>query len=368
VRLPQPVRASAFRLDVLATRGGRRGVRAVAIGEVAAPGIPRVSMRRDGPVATGCDITATIGAATVRLRPQGDLRDFDAGAPLRAASCGDPVALPAGPLRLRAPARTFRIDLLRLRSPAPAPLARIAALPGRVVDPGKQGRGKWEGVRVELTEPARLVLGESYGSGWRAYCDGRSLGEPELVDGYANAWNAPRDCRAVRFEFAPQRPVRWVQIASGLACLLLLGLGLLLWRRRTAAAGEPVEPLPDPPPARMPLPRAAAIGLVAAVVLGFCFSIRSGIAMAPGVAFVLWRGIPATSLAVAGGALLTLVVPLLYLLFPGDDRGGYDPSYAERHLGAHWVAVAAFVLLACAAGRMLSTARGRSAAATASEP
>ena len=50
-------------------------------------------------------------------------------------------------------------------------------------------------------------------------------------------------------------------------------------------------------------------------------------------------------------------MPLLYLLFPADDRGGYNPEFALNQLGAHWVAVAAFALLALALWQLLGAAR-----------
>ena len=85
---------------------------------------------------------------------------------------------------------------------------------------------------------------------------------------------------------------------------------------------------------------------------------------------ILWRGVSTRTLILAAGALLTIVVPALYLLFPADDRGGYNTEYASEHLGAHWVAVAAIVLLAIALWRTLKTAsrrRGAPAPAPAAE-
>jgi hypothetical protein len=109
----------------------------------------------------------------------------------------------------------------------------------------------------------------------------------------------------------------------------------------------------------MPLGRAAVAGLIAGGILAFCFSLRSGLLIAPGIAFVLWRGIPAMPLAVAGGLLLAIAVPLAYIAFPAPDFGGYSPAYAGDQVSGHWIAVAAWVLLALALWRALSTASGR---------
>jgi hypothetical protein len=92
------------------------------------------------------------------------------------------------------------------------------------------------------------------------------------------------------------------------------------------------------------------------VLLGFVFAIRAGVAVAPAVALILWRGWSPRPLILTAGVLLAAVVPALYLIFPGSDRGGYDTDFAVEHLGAHWVAVAAVVLLVLALVRTLSTA------------
>jgi hypothetical protein len=100
-------------------------------------------------------------------------------------------------------------------------------------------------------------------------------------------------------------------------------------------------------------------GLIAGGILAFCFSLRSGVVIAPAIAFVLWRGIPAATLAALGGLLLAIAVPLDYIVFPAPDFGGYNPGYAGDQISGHWIAVAAWVLLALALWRTLSTASGR---------
>jgi hypothetical protein len=262
-----------------------------------------------------------------------------------------------------------------LSSPAPSPAASIAAIPGRVTDAGDPGRGRRDDVTLDVQGPAWLVLGESFDRGWRAWCGERSLGEPVPLDGYANAWPVDRGCTTARFAYAPQKPVHVIQILSALACLILLAIALgaddRLRRRSDAlaasaadahaasAADAPGASWPDPPPARIPLARAAIAGVVAGGVLAFCFSLRSGLAIAPGIAFVLWRGIPAMPLAAAGGLLLAIALPLDYIVFPAPDFGGYNPGYAGDQVSGHWIAVAAWVLLALALWRVLSTASGR---------
>jgi hypothetical protein len=227
-------------------------------------------------------------------------------------------------------------------------------------------------VRLALSGPGTLVLGQSFSNGWRAYCDGRSLGQPHVVDGYANGWDVKPPCNKVHFAFAPDTPVRWLQLASALACLLLLVVAL---RRRGARHRRP-QPHAEPGRANslfaeaarghrpavprgsaVTMRRALALGAVAALVLGFCFSIRAGFLMFIGVTLIVRFGVPARLLAAVAGALLAIVVPAVYLLFPAQDRGGYSPGYAGEHVGAHWVAVAAYTLLVVALVQTLARSR-----------
>ncbi|HEV7363756.1 MAG TPA: alpha-(1-_3)-arabinofuranosyltransferase family protein [Solirubrobacteraceae bacterium] len=365
VTLPTPVRARDFRLDILAaafppgTPRTGRAERAVGIGELSGlPGSSAVSPR-GGAVTIPCGGVRVRSAAggALGLGVRGSRTAFDAGSPLRAASCGAPLSLGAGPGRVFTEGALFRVALLRLRSPAPAgPAAAVGG--GRVVDPGREGRGARDGVRVAMNGPAWLVLAESYSPGWRAYCDGRSLGAPQLIDGFANGWRAGRNCRSVQFAFAPNRPVYWAYALSGLAALALLAL--LVVRRRRAPVPDEARPppLPDPDPvARWPLGRAVAVGLAAGVVLAFAFSIRSGLLIVPGLALLLWLGIGVRRLALLAGALLAVVVPVLYLVLLPKDEGGFSFTYPVDLIVPHWVGVAAAVLLIVALVRTLAAAR-----------
>jgi arabinofuranan 3-O-arabinosyltransferase len=297
------------------------------------------------------------------------VRQLDAGRPLRATGCGR-LALPAGSQRVRAPAATLRPDRLLLTSPAPNPVAHISATAGAALNPGKPGRGKRDGVKLDVRAPGWLVLGESYDRGWRAWCGGKALGAPVPLDGYANAWPVEPGCAGARFAFAPQGPVHLIQLLSAFACLVLLLIALAPRHRRRRANAPAVAAAdwPDPPPVRLPVRTAAMAGLLVGGALAFCFSLRSGLLIAPATALVLWRGIPSKPLALAGGALLAVAVPLIYIAFPADDLGGFNPSYAGDNLGGHWVAVAAWVLLALALWRVLSTASRGAARARRSAP
>src|SRR6185503_1545721 len=150
----------------------------------------------------------------------------------------------------------FSVDLLRLRSPAPvAPSALRGG--GTVTDPGKIGNSSVKGVKVALDGPAWLVLGQAFSDGWKASCDGRDLGKPVPIDGYANGWRAPADCKSVSFTYGPQRAAQVGYAISAIVCAALVAFLLFGLRRR------PPRPFDAPPmlpplrdPARLPLPRA----------------------------------------------------------------------------------------------------------------
>ena len=122
--------------------------------------------------------------------------------------------------------------------PTPAPRVRVVASTATSARLEVQG----------ATQPFWLVLGESLNAGWRATGpDGRSLGPPRLIDGYANGWYVTRQRSGtfvVTLEFAPQRTVTPAILASGAALAICLVLGLVplgamkrrLRRRRSESA------------------------------------------------------------------------------------------------------------------------------------
>jgi arabinofuranan 3-O-arabinosyltransferase len=354
VSLRAPLRGQSFRLEL---RPGppRRGASA-AIAELRAPGVPEHEALVNGGLPGRCEIEVRAAGRRLRMRPTGARADFEAGLPLRARPCGGAVLLPAGGLIVESPAADWLPYVLRLRSPAPDPEPVPPA--GRVLDPGGGGLGERDGVRVEIAAPAWLILGESFSEGWRASCDGQSLGSPQVVDAFANGWLAPPGCREVRFWFAPGSALKFSYALSAFAVAALLAL--LLWPRRRGEAGARAA-VPGlevgPEPARFPPGRALAVGAAAGLVCAFLFALRAGIVIGPALAILLWRGVPARTLAVWAGGLLGVAVPLVYVLFLPDDRGGFNSRYALDLTGAHWIALAALLLLALALWRTLASWR-----------
>jgi hypothetical protein len=392
VTLPRRLSADRFRIQVLAagfpsfTPLSKRGVRAVGIGRVtgiAGLGKP-VSIPRSGSLPGGCrGPSLTVGGRLIGLALSGTIAQFDAGSPLRAHSCGSPVALPAGRLTLHGQPGPLLVDLLALRSAPPAPVAIAATgggagggggggaggaasgggAGGSVLRPGHVGNGSVTGVRVAAHGADWLVLGQSYDPGWQATCDGRSLGAPVPLQGYADAWPLDHGCTHLSFAYAPNRLMVGADLLSGLAAAaMLLALAVFAVRRRRRPPSPPPEP-PDLPaaglPRRWPVGRALVAGVVAAGVLGFVFALRAGVVLGPLLAYALWRGIPEGRLTRLAAGLLVVVVPAIYLIFPPGNEGGFDPNYAEVEIYAHFVGVLAVCALGLALVRVLVDLRMR---------
>jgi arabinofuranan 3-O-arabinosyltransferase len=365
VALPRAVRARHFRLTVLEARfppgttRRQRAVRAVGVASLRVPGLRPVAVPRSGPLRAACgDVRASVGGRAVPLRPAGTIADLDAGRPLRARSCAGKVRMGGSIQRLRSLPGAFSVDALRLRSAARSPAASSGG--GRVVEAGRIGRSSVDGVRVALRGASWLVLGESFNRGWRAECDGRSLGAPRVVDGYANGWLAPPSCRAASFSFAPQADARRSYVVSAVVCALLaaflvMGRFALPWQRVEPSRA----PLPEPPPRPMPLARALVVAAALTVPLSLAFALRTSLGIAPILAFVLWRGVSPRALTVAGAVLLGVVVPVLYAGIGPTNQGGYSSGYANSLISAHWAGLAAVLLLALACWRTLAATHGR---------
>jgi arabinofuranan 3-O-arabinosyltransferase len=327
----------------------------VGIAEIEAADVPRVAIPRTGALNARCgELAGTVGGRALRLRPAASVADLDAGRPLRVRGCGPEPALAAGTTRLSLPPGALAPYLLRLRAPAPAG-APAAAATGRVVDAGNPSPGARDGIRVDVPDGGRLVFGQAFSAAWRASCDGADLGAPAPVDGYAMSWRLPPGCSVVALRFGPDRAVRLGYLVS--APVLLAILLLLALRRPPDGARADLTPLPagGRPRRLAPLPAAAA-ALAVGAGLGFVFALRTAPPIAVAAFLVLRYGVGPRALVAAAGVLLLVAVPVLTLLVPAANRGGYNPEYPVDRIAVHWATVAAVVLLIFALGRVLSTA------------
>jgi hypothetical protein len=257
----------------------------------------------------------------------------------------EPLELPAGEARLSLPAGVLAPYLLRLRS---AGTVQGAASPGRVVSAGTASQGDRHGVELDLQAPARLVLAESFNRGRRAQCDGQDLGEPEVGGVYGTAWRVPASCKDVEITFAPDRLVKAGYAVSILAVLVLIQLVI-----RGSGRTDPLT-VTTTPARRATAKHAALAAIPAGLALGFLFAARATPLFVLLVFVVLWRGIDAKRLSLAGGAILAVAVPILTLIIRPENRGGFNPDYTNERIAVHWVAVAGVTLLILALARALA--------------
>jgi hypothetical protein len=369
VAIGHTVHGRSFRLTILdasfaaGTPVAARTARAVGIRSLLVPGMAAVNVAVNGPLHAACgDVRVRLGGVDVPLLELGTIAGLDSGQPLQARSCGAGVPIAAGIQTITALPGPFSIDLLRLHSAAPQPLPLGPAGPasaGRVLSGGHIGSSSVDGVRVALSKASWLVLGESFDQGWRATCDGRTLGAAIPIDGYANGWLAPASCRSVAFSFAPQDGVRISYVISAIVCALLIAFLLAGWlaTRRDSPALLERRTLRDGLGRQMGPLRAGAVALIAAVPLAAIFALRAGAVLFIVLTFALWRGLSARTLIAVALGLLGIAVPIAYLIGSPAGHGGYDFAYSTELISAHWIGVGAIVLLGLALWQIISATR-----------
>ena len=85
------------------------------------------------------------------------------------------------------------------------------------------GRTSLEAEISGQESPFWLVLGQSFNEGWVMTIDGRDMGSPELVDGFANGWfvdSLETGTLEVSFKWAPQKNI-WVALSISLVGILI---------------------------------------------------------------------------------------------------------------------------------------------------
>jgi hypothetical protein len=236
-----------------------------------------------------------------------------------------------------------------------------------VLSAGTGKRGAPNDVRIAMTAPGRLILAESFNRGRRATCDGKDLDEPTVGGGFGTAWRVPASCREVTIGFAPNRLVNAGYAVSIVVAALLLVL--LIAGRRRIEVSRAHRGIRDEIGSPVAVGRAALIAVPAGLAFGFVFAARATPLFVLGTFLVLYRGIGARPLALAGGAVIGIAVPVLTLIIRPENRGGYNPEYAIDRIAVHWVAVAGVALFVLALSRAMGRpARGRAAPPSAGAP
>ena len=94
------------------------------------------------------------------------------------------------------------------------------------------------------------MLGQSLSRGWTATVDGKDLGRPTLVDGYANGWRITPTSSAftVELRWTPQRLVWIALVVSAVSVLASLVLLAVTRRRRPGRRGAGTDAVPPATP------------------------------------------------------------------------------------------------------------------------
>jgi hypothetical protein len=215
----------------------------VAVAELGAAGFAQPAPSGTLPSVCRADLL-TVDGRPVRVRITGSVADAVARQPLAVEACDGPLELGPGSHDIRtAVGRDIGVDIDRLvlDSAAPTPAgARPAAPPVTVTGSTRVSYN----LRVDgATGPFWLVLGQSHNDGWHATVNGRDLGAPTLIDGYANGWRIepPADGGplSISLDWTPQRRV-WISFAitgaAVIACIVLV----IVDRRRPVGAAVPM--------------------------------------------------------------------------------------------------------------------------------
>lgn len=298
-------------------------------------------------VDTGCVTIATLDGSPVTARITGSVEDALDRKELGILGCTE-VRGPAGGFTIQTTGRSLGLDIdqLVLRSPrelaAPTTPAAVTIIDHddtnyALLVPGSP-QDRW------------LVLGQSHNEGWAASSDGRSLGEPVLIDGFANGWLLPAgDDVRVDLEWEPQRLVgRSIWLS---AAMIVVALFLAFRGRRGERSDEPqradgpavptLRPLPflEKSPVMLPGPWfpavVAGIGITVFAWLnlprlpGFAFGV--GLLVVAALRFRTRWTMPALFAALALG-LTSFAVMVAQRRFRYPPDFGWPQQFADLHV------------------------------------
>ena len=261
----------------------------VSIAEVRLGADP-VRLAPPTPIDTGCreDLVSINGRPTP-VRITGSAADAEARRPLNLQGC-EPVTLtPNETLVVTSSGANTGIDIDQLVFTSPAPLSPTPA--GPAAEPNSAERAETassaptptltadsaaeagaasdsaEGSEASTPDPAKdsaaevkverhrdtsftatvppsatgrwLVLAQSHNRGWQAVADGTDLGEPVVIDGYANGWWLPPGAETtVELRWTPQRLVDAALALSAAFTALTIALA---WKGRRTKPPSPAD-------------------------------------------------------------------------------------------------------------------------------
>ena len=359
------------------------GVLPIGIAELGIPGVRRPDPPASLPSPCRDDLLVLDGRP-VGLRVSGSTADAVTRGALSVEPCGEAAGpVPAAPgdhvlQAARGDDTGLDIDRLVLRSEAAGPGPGTSRSAAPALETLRSGRTSLDVQVSGAVEPFWLVLGQSHNPGWTAQVEGRGgLGEPELVDGFANGWYIDPEGQqdlAINLEWAPQRQVRTALVGSALFLSLCLGIVAWGWRARrgTVAAATAPDAAHGLPALSSPwwwggarLGRGAAllVTVLCGAVAGLVVSPPAGVvvAAAVGTSMALQLAGRDGRLVVSAGAVAAYAAAVGLILGRELWRGslGADFSWPTFFPTSHLLALVAVSLLAADVLISLVVARRR---------
>ncbi|WP_170119767.1 alpha-(1-_3)-arabinofuranosyltransferase domain-containing protein [Branchiibius hedensis] len=279
-----------------------------------------------------CRSVTTVDGTSLTMRPATDAVSAS-GSTWRL--CDPTVALTAGQHTI-APVQNYVLDSLRLRDQQ---TVRTAA----GITPSQQiirNDATHKTIAVHGQGTVNVLIGQSYDSRWTATANGKSLGAPQVIDGYSTGWRVTTSGDTiVDIHYAPQTSANLA--LAGSAGFLLAALLLASRRSRLfalAAVPDGTWRAPSLTSRRRWLLAGALV-----VVSGFFVGVPGLVAAVGTIAAVrIWR-LPGRVLQWAGAAAIGCSM-VVYLVVLGDARGTQNATAVGSHLWPHYLAGAGLVV------------------------
>jgi len=256
----------------------------------------------------------TLDGEPLPVRISGSAKDALQGEDLSLEPCNGDISLSAGPHELHvseSPRNPTGFDINRLifssgaggtaikaselrSSPAgldASPASLVRAQPAPTVTVKGETRSSSSIAVAGATRPFWLVLGQSLNEGWHATINGKDLGAPVLVDGYANGWYIDTDGETninIDLVWRPQGTIKaalWISLFASLLCLGIIVTSTIR-RRRSTDPNKYLGQL-ESPSLREIRVREVSIPSRRRIILALAMTVGTGAVIAPWVGIIV---------------------------------------------------------------------------------